>query len=244
MKNKEPLSQYGIDEVIAELGELINILKRLKTGLPIAEFQGDARHVVLSSMQTTLVPIVFCLRTIEYTANNTDRELLGSPFKKSTQEILYLTDKFLIGSLLTSFHFQIENFFSNLLRAIKPTSQTRGFERITSELFLLITITDIEHKKRTLKVLSELRNGFHNNGVHNNADFSETIDGIEFKFYKGKAIERSSTFNTIALLKYILVIIEEIYSSPEVLVLPTPIIDTLNTQFGYPSEEEFLSQPL
>jgi len=243
MKAKEELKQYGIDELINELGQFTNEIKALKKTVPADEFIGDARHVALSAMQMTIIPIIFNLKCIEYTANNTERTQLGNFVKMTTQELTYHHDNLTKSTLQIFFHFKIENLFTNILMAINPAYKGRGFETILNDLLNAITIGDKEDKKNSIKALSNLRNGFHNNGVHRNADFKVTVDCIDFEFIKGEVI-KSQTFDVIKLLKHIVKIIADIINTAEVLALPIPIIDVMNTKYVIPTKEDFLNNSI
>lgn len=135
MKTREELKQYRIDKLIFELGQLINDIQKIRNKLPVFELVGDARHVALAGMQTTLVPIVFFLKCISYTADNTDKEKLGSFLKMSTQKLTYFTDNFIKSSLTVFFHFKIENLFTNILLAFDTNYGGRGYERISNDFF-------------------------------------------------------------------------------------------------------------
>ena len=243
MKETEELKQYGIDELMTELGQMINDIKQKKSAIPADEFIGDARHVAFSAMQTVLTPILFSLQCINFTADNTDREKLGSAFNMPTQKLTYLHDNLTKSTLIVFFHFKVENLFKNILLGLDPNYKGRQFENITSDLFNSITIGDKDIKKDCIKILSCLRNGFHNNGVHRNADFTSTLDGTTFEFKRGEVI-KSEIFIIIKLLKTILTIVFDIINAPEVFTLPAPIIDQMNTKYILPTDDDFLNRDL
>lgn len=243
MKEVEKLKQYGIDELIGELGQLFNDIKKVMVTIPTSEKTEDARHVALSGMQMTLAPILFSLRCIQYAADNTDREKLGSIFNMSTQQLTYHCDNQIKSVLTVFFHFKIENLFTNILLGLDSSYYGRGFENISSDLFNAITIDNKDDKRKCIKVLSCLRNGFHNNGVHRNADFTATVDGTTFEFKRGEVII-SELLIVIKLLKFILTLVADIINTPEVLALPTPIIDLMNTKYILPTDDDFLKNQL
>lgn len=243
MRATEELKQYGIDKLISELGQLINEIQKIRNKLPVGELTGDARHVALAGMQTTLSPIVFSLKCISYTADNTDREKLGSFLKMPTQKLTYFTDNFIKSSLSVFFHFKIENLFTNIVFAFNPNYNGRGYEKISNDFFNVIIVTDKDYKKNCIKVLANLRNGFHNEGIHRNADFTQLVGTFEWRFIRGQEI-KNETFDLINLLKEILNILDNIINAPEILALTSPIIDVFNSKYILPTDQEFSANDL
>lgn len=64
------------------------------------------------------------------------------------------------------------------------------------------------------------------------------IDEIKFEFVKGE-LARIETFLLIKLLQHVLIIIDEIIKSPEVLALATPIKDLRNIILEPLTPEDF-----
>lgn len=243
MREKEELKQYGIDELIRELGLLFNDISRVRKTISAPENIEDARHVALSGMQMTIAPILFSLHCIEFTSNNVDREKFGSLFNISTQQLTFHTDNQIKSVLTVFFHFKIENLFTNILLGLDANYNGRGFEKISNDLFNSLSINNKEEKRECIKVLTSSRNCFHNNGIHRNADFKARVGEFNYEFKRGEVV-KAELLDDIKLLKVIVTVIGDLINSPEVLNLPVPIIDLMNTKYMLPTDEDFLKRPL
>jgi hypothetical protein len=243
MRMSEDLKQYGIDELIESLGQFINDIQKIRNKLPVAELRGDARHVALSGLQTSIVPIIFSLKCISYTADNVDRETLRGFLKMPTQKVTYYTDSHIKSSLAVFFHFKIENLFTNVLMAFDMNYKGRGYERISTDFFNSITTADKDHIKNCIKVLANLRNGFHNEGIHRNSDFVYVVDEHEWKFVRGEVIA-NEVFDLINLLRTIVKGLGDIMDAPEIVSMTSPIVDTFNSKFMLPTDQDFKEKEL
>lgn len=53
------------------------------------------------------------------------------------------------------------------------------------------------HEHKVLYALADIRNSFHNNGIHDAGDLRVAIDGIDFEFTKGQRVECASFTHVI-----------------------------------------------
>lgn len=235
---KEELKTYKVDDIITELVNLLREIEVIKGLIPTKETT-DARQTALSSMQETLIPLIFSNQCVSITSQVAEINQLAKFFNMPIGQLTYLQDNHIKLNLLVFFHFKIENLFFNLIDALShPYKGGRGFESIANDLINSISLNDKEKKKESLKVLSCFRNSLHNNGVHKNADFKTVVEEIKFEFIKGE-LARIETFLLIKLLQHVLIIIDEIINSPEILALPTPIKDLRNTLLEPLSPDDF-----
>jgi hypothetical protein len=227
--------EYTVIEMLEKLGGLVNKIQRVRNKIPVDMKAGDARHVCLSGIQTSIEPVMLAMGAIE-TANQCipDIELskVSGLKNRTNQQQLDTFDTWAKVTLLTFVHFRIENMLLNLLSALDSSqSGIRGFDKLVTGLFARITISDREEKKDCLKVMSVLRNSLHNNSVNRNASIDKTINGRHFEIIENKNTQ-ATIFDIIFLIDYSIDIIESIINSEEILKLPTPIPDQFHLNLG------------
>ena len=221
-------AEYIVKDILDHLGGLVNKAQEIRNNIPVDMLVGDARHVCLSGIQTSLEPVMLAFGAIECTNQcipDIDLTRVSGIKKRTNKEQLDNFDTWAKLTILVFTHFRLESMFLNLLSSIDPTqADTRGFELITTKLFDRITVTEKDEKKDCLKVMTVMRNSLHNNSVNKNASIDKTIKGKRFELIKNQNTH-STIFDIIFFIDCSLDIIEEVINAPEVLRLPTPIPD-------------------
>jgi hypothetical protein len=224
--------EYCTEDILKEFGELGNKAQNIRNIIPVAMERGDARHVCLSGIQTSLEPIILAYSALEC-CNQCTRDIelatLCRIKGRSNKEILHNFDTWIKMSLLVSVHFRVESFFANLLITLDGTYSKTKFNIIVSDLFEKITISDKDKKKDCFKVMSILRNSLHNNSINKNGDFTTIIRGQKFEFINYKPTT-GTIFDHIFLIDFTLDIIKEIIESPEISKYTTPIPDLFHIE--------------
>lgn len=127
------------------------------------------------------------------------------------------------ASYLTMFLFLIENFFGNVNEQLSNKCQKCGYRELAKHLLKELNISNINNEKLDiLNVPALVRNCLHAEGKHMKNNDQGTIDGIFFKFIKGKTHHYGSWEHTIFFCDKILDVLEEILQSS--FVKKTPII--------------------
>ncbi|WP_278380055.1 MULTISPECIES: hypothetical protein [Chryseobacterium] len=81
----------------------------------------------------------------------------------------------------------LERFFRVLLLHIKPEATNKQFYAIREELFKLLDF-EKDDEWKAISILSNIRNTFHNNGIHTSDDVPPIIyKNINYEFIKNKA---------------------------------------------------------
>ena len=130
--------EYTAHDIIEQLGALINKAQRIRNAIPVEMKLGDARHVYLSGIQTSIEPVMLAFGSLECSNQlipNIELSKVSGLKNRTNKEQLDNFDTWTKLTLLVFTHFRIESLFLNLLFAIDPTqSGTRGYERITTKL--------------------------------------------------------------------------------------------------------------
>lgn len=227
--------EYTTVDIIKKLGELVNKAQKIRVGIPVEMKRGDARHVCLSGIQTTIVPLMLSFGAIECSnqaIKNIDLSKVCGIKNRTNKEILEEFDTWAKLVLLVFVHFKIENLFLNLLKAMDNRYDKRLFSKIARNLLGQLTITDKLEKENCFIAMSILRNSLHNNSINRNFHFDKTINGRRFIFIKDKPTT-ATIFDHIFLIDFAFDAIGDIIKSPEVLKLPTPIPDLFHVEMGY-----------
>ncbi len=226
---------YTTVDMVKKLGELVNKAQKIRNRIPIEMKRGDARHVCLSGIQTTIAPLMLSFGALEcsnqYIKNIELSKVCGIK-NKTNKEILDEFDTFAKLILLVFTHFKIENLFRNLLKALENKNNKRNFLEIVDDLFDKLTIKNKLEKKNCFMAMSILRNSLHNNSINKNRSFNELVNGKRFIFIKNKHTT-GDIFDHIFLIDFALDIIEEVVNSREVLSLSAPIPDQFHIEIGY-----------
>lgn len=227
--------EYLVIDIVKKLGELVNKAQKIRNGIPVEMKRGDARHVCLSGIQTTIAPLMLSFGALECSNQNIKNIELSKVCgikNRTNKEILDEFDTWAKLNLLVFTHFKIENLFLNLLKAIDTRYNKRRFFEITRDLFSRVTITNKPEKENCFIAISIMRNSLHNNSINRNCNFNELINGRRFTFVKNKPTT-GTIFDHIFLIDFALDIIEEIIKSPEILKLSSPIPDLFHVEIGY-----------
>ena len=144
--------------------------------------------------------------------------IFGFPDLNTVSDDVQNCSGFIISGLITEFLFQVENMFAILLTE-NDGQKHRGFEKIIDEMLVFSDVNNAEEMKKDFLALSYIRNTKHSDGIHNNDDFTHTIENVDFKFEKGKLNENN-------LLIQILVAIERIFKNI-VEILKQPMISNM-----------------
>jgi len=127
-------------------------------------------------------------------------------------------------NLVTIVQFQIENFFKNILKELKPDiSVDKRYYRNLSDLFNELFDDVKQDEQDLLMVFQHARNSLHANGIHNNNNFVKTIEGINFEFIKGKKLDGVGWEVIIIILNRMADILEEIVKTKKVKSITGPI---------------------
>tara|TARA_B100000809_G_C14929177_1_gene456293 strand:+ start:19 stop:747 length:729 start_codon:yes stop_codon:yes gene_type:complete len=217
-------------ENIVNCAKIINHLNSIRHSLPTAIESPDSRQIFLRGLQKDISSFAswwnIFLHLREKVNHSELPTILCRP-EDPLEKTLYEMDSFTKSALQTSTHFHIENLFYSLLVILDSSkSRIRGYENITKTLFEKITLhSSPKEILLELKVLSGIRNSFHNNGIHKNVNFSVTINAISYEFTKDAPVFCASTSDTINLLERYTEILQEILSTPEIASITTDIPD-------------------
>ena len=132
--------EYIIKDILEELGKLINRCQKIRNDIPVEMKKGDARHVCLSGIQTSTVPLMLSYGAIECSNQSIkDIQLINVCGLKSgtNKELLDQFDTWAKLTLLIFTHFRLESLFSNLLSAIDNNQKISVVLRVFKQIFLL-----------------------------------------------------------------------------------------------------------
>lgn len=227
----------NFDQIVYDLQSLNqtieDIRQKIVTVSGVSYASQDARHIALEGFQCDIgacgnwIGVLMGLKCLskDKFGNNWDeeyRKLIGTGLPSGQAEDLMLD--YLRNTLTTKVHFKIENLFSNILKAlsVKPP---KGFWNISNAMLEQAGIDPKGKEKNTLAALANLRNSFHANGMHNNDYLSVDINGIRFKFCKGKPVECASWKHIILIMQANISVLESIIFSNNVSNLRREIPD-------------------
>ena len=98
----------------------------------------------------------------------------------------------------------LENFFRVLIQHINPDTANKHFYIIRKELFELLNIGKDDEWK-AISMLSNIRNTFHNNGVHTSDDILSIVyKDINYKFVKNKAHNNANYYTLFMITEDII----------------------------------------
>ena len=129
-------------------------------------------------------------------------------------------------SLITMFQFQVENYFVNVLYALKPQEKPPpSYMSAMRKLIDNLSISEKQEKKDILTILQYMRNTLHSNGIHNNRNFSKKLDGFVFEFERGKKINCASWVGIPIAIRNVIKIIEEVNHSSKIMKIQELVKD-------------------
>jgi amino-acid N-acetyltransferase len=232
-------SLYDFNQVINDLLSLNQTIKdnrwKIVKVCEVSFESQDARHVALNGLQCDICACVNWMRVLmslkglsqEKYSENWEEEylkLIGTGLSSGQAEDLMVD--YLRHSLILKTHFKIENLFSNILKVLIPHKDIRVFEKIRDTMFEQAGISKTGPEKNILTILTNLRNSFHNNGMHNKEDFPGIdIDGIRFEFIKGKKVECASWEHIIVIIRENISVLASVLFSENVSSIRSEIPD-------------------
>ncbi len=85
-------------------------------------------------------------------------------------------------------NFRVESALANILAHLGREPSRSHMENV-SKVLTLCSIREDSNEYQTFRVLAAIRNSFHNNGIHRTGgNFSQTIDGLEFRFEEDEPV--------------------------------------------------------
>jgi len=225
MNNLENYTRF--DEVLSDFVEISKTIEDIRQRIAqggVSYASQDARQVALEGLQCDIgacgnwIKSLTSLKQLcqEYFGEEWElkyQQRMGTGLDIGKAEDLMLD--YLRNTLTTKIHFKIENLFSNILKAIS-TNSPRGFWNIGNAMLLIAGISTSGREKEILTVLANLRNSFHANGIHNNADLKIQIDGIDFNFIKGQPVECAGWRHIVTVIKSNIAVVEAVLFSSAV----------------------------
>ena len=229
------MAEYTSVSMLERLGKLINRIQRIRSAIPVDMQRGDARHVALSGIQTTLGPLMLALGALEH-ANQTIpnielTRLCG--FKNQSNEILLsYFDTWAKLNLLVFTQFRVEHLLYDLLAAFDSNYNHRtGFQKKVTDLFDRVNVLDRGKKADCFKVMALLRNSLHSNSVNRNGDHDILLFGVRFVFQNNKPTTATMP-NILHVIEHAIEIVAEIVVHPTITALPAPIENRFQVEIG------------
>jgi hypothetical protein len=126
-------------------------------------------------------------------------------------------ENFSCTAIITVFHFVLEIFLKNILAKLEKKNPPQQFNKISKQILAKIMIDEDEIRYQTFMTLSNIRNGYHSNGVHTNDTCKLfKINELEYQFVQGEPIECITSKHVLVLLDKIISIMEEIVATEKV----------------------------
>lgn len=231
--------EYTTVSIIERLGKLVNRIQRIRETIPVEMERGDARHVALSGIQTSLCPLMLAFGALEVAnqhIGNIELSRLCGLKKQSNDSLLAFFDTWAKLNILVFSQFRFESLVSDLLAALDSTyNQRNGFHKKVDDLLIRINLPDRHKKKDCFRIMALLRNSLHNNSINKNGDHTILLSGVTFNFENDKPTH-ATIQDTLLVIEQAVEIAAEIVSRPEILALPAPIENSFQIeigQFGY-----------
>lgn len=222
-------------EVVKELSRLSNVVflekEEVAKNAGIALTSQDARLVALDGIQRNLITVGYWIRALhslksECSGRNWEKTYLdklgvrpgiypGDSHRTGKIEDMMLYIQF--EALVTLTHFNIDNLFYNTLRAVgEDPNKNKSFGQNMEALLRQAGFPKDGTEGDALKAFSQVRNSYHNNGIHRNADFHATVAGVSFDFNKGCKVECASWSHILHLLEVVVKVLGSILSSANI----------------------------
>ncbi len=227
--------EYSTVSMLERLGRLVNRIQQIRETIPIEMERGDARHVALSGIQTSLSPLMLALGALEYANQNIENielsRLCGLK-KQSNDSLLAYFDTWAKLNLLVFSQFRFESLVSDLLAALDSSyNQRNGFQKKVADLLARINLPDGQKKEDCFRVMALLRNSLHNNSINKNGDHDILLSGVRFVFENDKPTH-ATIQDTLHVIEQAVETAAEIISQPQILALPTPIENRFQIEIG------------
>jgi hypothetical protein len=221
----QPGNYTSFDQVLSDFVSLTQAIENLRRRLEqdgVLYNSQDARQVALDGLQCDIGACgnwIKSLMSLKQLSQQSFGEEWEQEYRKRMATCLAIGQSedlmldYLRNTLTSKIHFKIENLYSNILEAISG-NPPKGFWKIGDATLGLAGIPTSGPEKQTLTVLANLRNSFHANGMHNNADLAIQIDGIDFQFTKGQPVKCAGWKHIVTAIRSNIAVVEAVlYSS-------------------------------
>lgn len=227
--------EYSTVSMLDQLGKLANRIQRIREEIPVEMKRGDARHVALSGIQTTLCPLMLALGALEHanqTIPNIELTRLCGLKNQSNETLLSYYDTWAKLNLLVFTQFRVEHLLYDLLSAFDNNYNHRaGFQKKVGDLFDRINLADRGKKEDCFRVMALLRNSLHNNSVNRNGDHDIVVFGVRFVFQNNRATH-ATMHDILHVIEHAIEIVGEITVHPAIVALPAPIANRFQVEIG------------
>lgn len=156
--------------------------------------------------------------------------ILGTRLSASIAEDLMLN--YLRNTITTKIHFKIDNLFKNILRHLDALPNRGGFWHLSSGMLEQLGMSTTGAEKRTLTILANLRNSFHSNGMHTNADLRHEVRGLVFEFRRDERVECASWAHIVVAIHENLALLDRFFRSN----LLSNVTDEIRDEFAGETE--------
>lgn len=243
IKEKEKLEEnVRLGDISSELQRINNKINSLRNTIGVPFMSEDARQAGLGGIQLIIAPACTWYNTLIALVDRINIKdlpsLLGLP-DVPMHETLNRMDGIMRLAIQTGCHFKIEALFYNLLIAIDPQKNIRGFDNLAKELIKKVSINNKEDKLELLRVLGAIRNSYHNNGIHKNSSFTVTIKERKYEFIKEEPVWCASIIDTLIVIEEYVEIVAEILNAEEIKSLSHPVLDIYSSKVEVVSRSEF-----
>ena len=227
--------EYTTVSMLERLGGLVNRIQRIRESIPVDMERGDARHVALAGVQTTLCPLMLAFGSLEFAnqhISNIELSRLCGLQNQSNEKLTAYFDTWAKLNLLVFTQFRFEGLFSDLLAAFDSSyNQRKPFQRKVSDLLDRIAVPDRKRAEDCFKVMALLRNSLHDNSINRNGDHDILFAGVRFVFQNQKPT-RATIQDIMLIVEQAVEITRDMIGRPEILALPTPIENLFQIEIG------------
>ena len=239
------MNQYGnFGEVQSDLRGIIDVAERTRKFLVVQGIDyrsQDARQLALEGIQCDVAACGNWINSLlglknlcmEHYGEQWESEylrILGTRLSAGIAEDLMLD--YLRNMITTKIHFKIDNLFKNILRHLDELPSRGGFWRLSSGMLEQLGMSSTGAEKRTLTILANLRNSFHNNGMHKNADLRHEVRGLVFEFRRDERVECNSWAHIVVAIHENVVLLDCFFRSN----LLSNITDEIRDEFAWEIE--------
>jgi hypothetical protein len=152
-------------------------------------------YLVIDSTYLIFLARVTNFRDEAWWANLKERHLIRIGMTKEQQDVFIKGfDHFVPSAYLSMLFVAIENAFRTFYLSVFSEDSPTKFHVVYEKLFKQF---NLERYSNLLKIVSYIRNSFHNNGRHTLPDDDVPWKGITFHFKKGKNVEFTSVWQTL-----------------------------------------------
>ncbi len=164
----------------------------------------DFRIITLDSIQQILLSLTGYIRGFMWAQkkiNDTNEFIKILGLGLSPEKIEKVIYKFPIESLVTMIHFQIDSYFGQVCKTILNDAKDTFYKRMIK---VLENIPYNKKHQNTLQCLANIRNSFHNNGIHTinpkkRKNWDEPLTGKLDRTFKSKNIKIEFRHNKVIM---------------------------------------------